>query len=436
MSNNSDCNEQTKDKKFNLQTESDKNIKAIKKLLEIEDSSDEESSYKNDKEKGKNPIQNINDEHNNITKLELEDLKQNINVILGEDFPEENESDEEQNIKNNHSKNLGETIENKDLNPKLENQLLDEKKIGDDIIRENRIYKRSHDELPLIIRGKKNTSQTSPDKIIPEKYLIKSEEFTIENNPKKIYYRKLEFSGKKFYLSTKKEELEKNRDMYYYCVNHGTTKTSEKIDNKGNKKRINICDSRIHYNKNRDVYLFLQDHSKECDNLVKEIPTNFLEINKEISNYQEFRKNLKEYLGKNPNTNFNDFKKEADKLYAKNNFQFSIGEHFYSNIYYNWRKLSNAFNKYSIFENQKTLDDKQLLRDFSQTILYNKNNNSTFQHEHIIFISDYFIKKLNKAEHFYIDGTFIYPQDFKQLIVILYLEENINKRMPRFICFN
>jgi len=29
-------------------------------------------------------------------------------------------------------------------------------------------------------------------------------------------------------------------------------------------------------------------------------------------------------------------------------------------------------------------------------------------------------KKLNKAEHLYIDGTFIYPQDFKQIIVILF----------------
>ena len=108
-----------------------------------------------------------------------------------------------------------------------------------------------------------NTKQTSPEKIIPEKYLIKTDEFYINNNPKKIYYRKLEFSWKKFYLSTKKDELEMNRDLYYYCINHRTTKTSDKIDAKGNKKRINICDSRIHYNKNRDVYLFLQDHSKE-----------------------------------------------------------------------------------------------------------------------------------------------------------------------------
>jgi len=67
--------------------------------------------------------------------------------------------------------------------------------------------------------------------------------------------------------------------LYYFCVNHKTTKTSEKIDNKGNKKRINICDSRIYYIKNRDIYLFLQDQSKEWNNLVKEISTNILEAN-------------------------------------------------------------------------------------------------------------------------------------------------------------
>ena len=48
---------------------------------------------------------------------------------------------------------------------------------------------------------------------------------------------------------------------------------------------------------------------------------------------------------------------------------------------------------------------------------------------HVIYISDYFIKKLNNATHFYIDGTFIYPPDFKQLIVILYYDNIIKKRM-------
>ena len=59
---------------------------------------------------------------------------------------------------------------------------------------------------------------------------------------------------------------------------------------------------------------------------------------------------------------------------------------------------------------------------------YNKSNKSLFQHEHAIFISDYFINKLNISKHFYIDETLVFPKGFKQLIVILYLDENVNKR--------
>ena len=46
--------------------------------------------------------------------------------------------------------------------------------------------------------------------------------------------------------------------------------------------------------KNRDIYLFLFDHSQECYNLVKETLTDILEVNKEISNYQDFWNILKE----------------------------------------------------------------------------------------------------------------------------------------------
>ena len=53
-------------------------------------------------------------------------------------------------------------------------------------------------------------------------------------------------------------------------VNHRTTKVSEKIGNKCIKKMINICYSGINYDKNRDIYLFQQEHSKDCYDLVKE----------------------------------------------------------------------------------------------------------------------------------------------------------------------
>ena len=40
-------------------------------------------------------------------------------------------------------------------------------------------------------------------------------------------------------LSTKKDKLEKNRDLLYYCVNHRITETKENIYNKAIKKGFN-----------------------------------------------------------------------------------------------------------------------------------------------------------------------------------------------------
>ena len=48
-----------------------------------------------------------------------------------------------------------------------------------------------------------------------------------------------------------------------------------------------------------------------------------------------------------------------------------------------------------------------------------------------ILLNSYFIRKLRAAEHFYIDGTFIFPRGFKQLIVILSKDNNKNTRFLR-----
>ena len=69
--------------------------------------------------------------------------------------------------------------------------------------------------------------------------MIKENEFYVETNPSIIIFRKLEFNNKQFNLVTKKN-IKGNRDLYYYCLNHRTTKTSDKIDAKGNKQRINV----------------------------------------------------------------------------------------------------------------------------------------------------------------------------------------------------
>ena len=60
-------------------------------------------------------------------------------------------------------------------------------------------------------------------------------------------------------------------------------------------------------------------------------------------------------------------------------------------------KITNIFKKIFCIYKSQIFDDKQVIRDYKQTILYIKNNNSTFQHEHIIYTSDYFVQKLIKT---------------------------------------
>ena len=76
-----------------------------------------------------------------------------------------------------------------------------------------------------------------------------------------------------------------------------------------------------------------------------------------------------------------------------------------------------------------TIGGNYYLRDYSFILIYNKNNKSLFQHEHAIFISDYFIRKKRNSSHLYIDGTSVYQKWFKQLIVILYYDGELKKRL-------
>ena len=86
----------------------------------------------------------------------------------------------------------------------------------------------------------------------------------------------------------------------------------------------------------------------------------------------------------------------------------------------NWRKYSIIYKKYSIFIYNKTKNDIIFLKNYSYTYLNKKTGKTQFIHEHCIYVSDYFIKKLWKAKHWYIDCTFVVPPTFKQMLVILY----------------
>ena len=136
------------------------------------------------------------------------------------------------------------------------------------------------------------------------------------------------------------------------------------------------------------------------------------------------------YLNLNPVISFHDFEKEGQSIYDKNNCNFTVSKNTYSNIYYEWRKKSNSFNKFSIYNHKTTKNNKLFLWDYTYKILYGKTGKNTIEHEHIIYVSDFYIKKLRFSPHFYIDGTFVFPYGFKQLIVILYYDLKTKKRYP------
>jgi hypothetical protein len=66
------------------------------------------------------------------------------------------------------------------------------------------------------------------------------------------------FQDKKFYLITKNDDAKQYNNLYYYCNNHRTTKLSDQVDKNGNKTRINICDSKIKYEKVLTDIFFLR----------------------------------------------------------------------------------------------------------------------------------------------------------------------------------
>jgi len=135
-------------------------------------------------------------------------------------------------------------------------------------------------------------------------------------------------------------------------------------------------------------------------------------------------------LDNNPIIKYKSFKLKSIKLYYKCNCKFKITENSFKNIYYNWRRKSPLFTKFSIFTKTTTKNDQLYLRDYRYCIIYKNNGKKIFKHEHIIWCSNYFIKKLRDSEHWYIDGTCIYPKPFKQLICILYIDNKIYKRYP------
>ena len=240
------------------------------------------------------------------------------NIVINNDyFSEESKEEDIVGESNNSSQNNEEKI---NLENSLKNEDTNKTNYHEFKPLKNKDKKMKY-EIPLYIDIKKTKNRDQQTNIIDEKYLTKINEVVEVDFS---YFKNLLFQDKKYYLITKKDDISKYNNLYYYCNNHRTTKTSEKLDAKGHKERINICDSKIKYEKDTNRYIFCQDHSVQCNELDKAKITNIVKVEKEISNYQNFTEALKEILNQNPVLSFNDFKKNAQNLYYERNLEFII----------------------------------------------------------------------------------------------------------------
>ena len=81
-----------------------------------------------------------------------------------------------------------------------------------------------------------------------------------------------------------------------------------------------------------------------------------------------------------------------------------------------------------VFDNNKTLDGNEFLQNQVYDILFDDKNNKQIKHMHIIFISNFFINKMRNINYIYVDGTFICPNNFSQIIIILRFAHIINRK--------
>ena len=66
------------------------------------------------------------------------------------------------------------------------------------------------------------------------------------------------------------------------------------------RKKICLCIGKNVYDKKTKNYCLSFEHSKKCDDIIKEKFDNFHNINLEINNYKNFRMGLIEFLNVNP----------------------------------------------------------------------------------------------------------------------------------------
>ena len=342
----------------------EKEINETKELLNealIQDEINKESTYKKFKE------EMINKANKYIDDILTENIDIDNSIQDSEENEDEDESDkfisiEDKNIKktkveskmNNESKeNINTSIIN--LNKKSFN-------ISDKIIEKNNI-------IASKILNKVDLDEDDMDKniTIEKEYkgnkLINSLEFN--NKLLEDYKEYIIYDNKIFKLNSKQTKYYKDKGsnlIVYKCKNSRKHERERKAAKLGEFCTAKIKKDVLDDTNNKYIYEFINSHSEECINIKKDILYN---EEKPLNDLISFKEKCFEILNNFDEYNRTKMKQTMAEEYNLVKYNFPLKENMLNNILNEWKKYSNKFNKFTIFENQLNYDGEQFLKKYS-----------------------------------------------------------------------
>ena len=170
------------------------------------------------------------------------------------------------------------------------------------------------------------------------------------------------------------------------------------------------------------------DHSQECKNLFSKIEK---KNNTEILSKDNFISECEKIMNSSEIYDRNLFKDKFKELYNLNKYNFPINNNMLSNIITKWKTTSNRFNKKTIWDNIYDKQNRLILRDCRTLYkIKNINNNKLICNEYVVWVNEENIKRMRKANHYYIDCTFHHPKEYKQLLIVMYKDIITEIKIP------
>ena len=121
----------------------------------------------------------------------------------------------------------------------------------------------------------------------------------------------------------------------------------------------------------------------------------------------------------------------AYKILNDNKFKIKITENKIKNMISSWKANSQKFTKYLFLNDTQTFDGQNLLQQYIYKIL--TYNNKRINFECFIWGNDFFLQRFRQSKYIFIDGTFHIPKDFAQFIILMYYDEQIERKLPAML---